>query len=247
MATSTRTSNHPSGRPSRGARRRLPPRRLMGRVHHRASDRRARWKDPVDRRSRVAGRGCVGRGRSVGRRRDPHHRQCGADAGAGDREIESSVRRSRRRIWVRGAGTRTGGRVVARAGGPRRPPAWGLRRHLGGFVAPIVVDDHARLQEAVIEADRPVREFSVRYRIAHADGTIRWVETRGRRIAARRLGGRHARRDRADRSPKKRGARAKPLAGHVRRGTRGPGLRGSGPALRLDQRPAGRDRRGSRR
>ncbi len=52
-----------------------------------------------------------------------------------------------------------------------------------GFVAPILVEDHPLLIKAVVAADRGDGEFSVRYRIAHSDGSIRWVETRGRRLA----------------------------------------------------------------
>src|SRR5206468_951980 len=52
-----------------------------------------------------------------------------------------------------------------------------------GFVAPILVEDHGRLQQAVTEANHTGGDFSVRYRIARSDGSIRWVETRGRRVA----------------------------------------------------------------
>ncbi len=52
-----------------------------------------------------------------------------------------------------------------------------------GFVAPILVEDHPLLIKAVSTADRGDGEFSVRYRVAHTDGSIRWVETRGRRVA----------------------------------------------------------------
>ncbi|MEP6625458.1 MAG: SpoIIE family protein phosphatase [Acidimicrobiia bacterium] len=53
-----------------------------------------------------------------------------------------------------------------------------------GFVAPILVEDHPLLIKAVLAADDGDGEFSVRYRVAHSDGSIRWVETRGRRIEA---------------------------------------------------------------
>ena len=51
------------------------------------------------------------------------------------------------------------------------------------FVAPIVPEDHDLLRNEVLAAVEQDRDFSVRYRVRHAGGTIRWVETRGRRLS----------------------------------------------------------------
>ncbi|MGZ4712432.1 MAG: PAS domain-containing protein [Acidimicrobiia bacterium] len=50
------------------------------------------------------------------------------------------------------------------------------------FVAPILPEDHEVLRRAVTSAATRDGEFTARYRIRHADGTIRWMETRGRRM-----------------------------------------------------------------
>jgi PAS domain S-box-containing protein len=51
------------------------------------------------------------------------------------------------------------------------------------FVAPIVPDDHELLRREIEAAVQQDRDFSVRYRVRHTDGLLRWVETRGRRIS----------------------------------------------------------------
>src|SRR6478672_9874321 len=50
------------------------------------------------------------------------------------------------------------------------------------FVGPILPEDHDLLRRAVVDAVESDRDFSVRYRVRHADGMPRWVETRGRRV-----------------------------------------------------------------
>jgi PAS domain S-box-containing protein len=50
------------------------------------------------------------------------------------------------------------------------------------FVGPIVPEDHDLLRNEVVAAVEEDRDFSVRYRVRHTDGMLRWVETRGRRV-----------------------------------------------------------------